>query len=70
MTSTAVESKLWDLHYWETAMHYAQQRWYLLDRENFTSTVNDNILDPRRVFKLLLVTAVCHKPFLWKLLAP
>lgn len=70
MTSTVVESKLWDLWpYCEMAMHHAQQRQYLLKRENFTSTVNNNILDPSVVFKLL-VTAVCHKPSLWKLLAP
>lgn len=75
MTSTAVKSKLWDctVDLWgqcERAMLHAQQRWHLLNKENFTSTVNNNILDPRGVFELLLVTAGCHKPFPWKLFAP
>lgn len=43
---------------------------YSLRRENITSAVNNNILDPRRVLKLSLVTALCKKPFLWKLFAP
>lgn len=51
-------------------MPCTQQRWYLLNREKFTSTVDNNILDPRGVFKLLLVTAVYHKSFLWQLFAP